>query len=268
MRAALKAAVTVAGDAPEWKMDRRPVVAGNWKMHGSRAENTRLLDALLEGLESPQAEVIVCPPFPYLAEVVRAVKGSPVQVGAQSLCAEAQGAFTGEVSGAMLRDIGCSHVIVGHSERRALYGEDDALVARKFLAAQAAGLTPVLCVGETLEQRERGETAAVILRQLDAVVAVAGIQAFGRAILAYEPVWAIGTGKTASPAQAQEVHAILRARIVEKDAILGGQLRILYGGSVKASNAKELFSQPDVDGGLVGGASLQAEEFLRVVAAA
>jgi triosephosphate isomerase (TIM) len=249
-------------------MERRPVVAGNWKMHGSRAENTRLLEALLEGLESPRAEVLVCPPFAYLAEVVRAVKGSPIQVGAQSVCAESQGAFTGEVSGAMLRDVGCSHALVGHSERRALFGEDDALVARKFLAAQAAGLVPVLCVGETLEERERGDTAKVILRQLDAVIAVAGIQAFGRAILAYEPVWAIGTGKTASPAQAQEVHAILRARIVEKDAIMGGQLRILYGGSVKASNALELFAQPDVDGGLVGGASLQAEEFLRVVAAA
>ena len=168
----------------------------------------------------------------------------------------------------MLRDIGCTHALVGHSERRALYGEDDALVARKFMAAQAAGLTPILCVGETLEEREAGATATVILRQLEAVVGLAGIGAFAKAVLAYEPVWAIGTGKTASPAQAQEVHALLRARIVEKDAILGGQMRILYGGSVKASNASELFAQPDVDGGLVGGASLQAEEFLRVVAAA
>lgn len=249
-------------------MERRPLVAGNWKMHGSRADNTRLIDGLLEGLEAPRAEVLVCPPFPYLAEVARAVKGSPIQVGAQSVCAEGQGAFTGEVAASMLRDVGCSHVLVGHSERRALYGEDDALVARKFLAAQAAGLTPVLCVGETLEERESGATASVILRQLEAVVGVAGIAAFSRAVLAYEPVWAIGTGKTASPAQAQEVHALLRARIAEKDAILGGQLRILYGGSVKASNALELFSQPDVDGGLVGGASLQAEEFLRVVGAA
>lgn len=249
-------------------MERRPLVAGNWKMHGSRADNTRLLDGLLEGLEAPRAEVLVCPPFPYLAEIVRAVKGSPIQVGAQSVCAESHGAFTGEVAAAMLRDIGCTHVLVGHSERRALYGEDDALVARKFLAAQAAGLVPVLCVGETLEEREAGATAAVILRQLEAVVGLAGIAAFGKAVLAYEPVWAIGTGKTASPAQAQEVHSLLRARIAEKDAILGGQLRILYGGSVKASNAHELFSQPDVDGGLVGGASLQAEEFLRVVAAA
>ncbi len=249
-------------------MERRPLVAGNWKMHGSRAENTRLIDGLLEGLELPRAEVLVCPPFPYLAEIARAVKGSAIQVGAQSVCAEGQGAFTGEVSAAMLRDVGCTHVLVGHSERRALYGEDDALVARKFLAAQAAGLVPVLCVGETLEERESGATASVILRQLEAVIGVAGIASFAKAVLAYEPVWAIGTGKTASPAQAQEVHAVLRARIAEKDAILGGQLRILYGGSVKASNAAELFSQPDVDGGLVGGASLQAEEFLRVVAAA
>ncbi len=249
-------------------MDRRPFVAGNWKMHGSRAENAKLIDALLESLEAPRAEVLVCPPFPYLAEIARAVKGSSIQVGAQSVCAEAQGAFTGEVAAAMLRDIGCTHALVGHSERRALYGEDDALVARKFIAAQAAGLTPILCVGETLEEREAGATAAVILRQLEAVVGLAGIGAFSKAVLAYEPVWAIGTGKTASPAQAQEVHALLRARIVEKDAILGGQLRVLYGGSVKASNAGELFAQPDVDGGLVGGASLQAEEFLRVVAAA
>jgi triosephosphate isomerase len=151
-------------------MDRRPFVAGNWKMHGSRAENAKLIDALLESLEAPRAEVLVCPPFPYLAEIARAVKGSPVQVGAQSVCAEAQGAFTGEVAAAMLRDIGCTHALVGHSERRALYGEDDALVARKFMAAQAAGLTPILCVGETLEEREAGATAAVILRQLEAVV--------------------------------------------------------------------------------------------------
>ncbi len=249
-------------------MNRRSFVAGNWKMHGTRAENKRLVEALLEGLEAPRAEVLVCPPFPYLAEIVRAVKGSAMAVGGQSVCAEASGAFTGEVAAAMLRDVGCTHVLVGHSERRALFAEDDTLVARKFMAAQAAGLTPILCVGETLEQRERGATTDTILRQLDAVVAVAGVAAFSRALLAYEPVWAIGTGKTASPAQAQEVHAILRARIVAKDATLGGQLRILYGGSVKASNAAELFSMPDVDGGLVGGASLQAEEFLRVVAAA
>jgi len=249
-------------------MVRRPFVAGNWKMHGSRAENAKLIDTLLESLEAPRAEVLICPPFPYLAEIARAVKGSPIQVGAQSVCAEPQGAFTGEVSATMLRDIGCTHALVGHSERRALYGEDDALVARKFMAAQSAGLTPILCVGETLEEREAGATATVILRQLEAVVGLAGISAFAKAVLAYEPVWAIGTGKTASPAQAQEVHALLRARIVEKDAILGGQIRILYGGSVKASNASELFAQPDVDGGLVGGASLQAEEFLRVVATA
>lgn len=247
---------------------RRPVVAGNWKMHGSRLENTRLVDALLEGLEAPRAEVLICPPFTYLAELARVAREGGIAIGGQDVCADAQGAFTGEVSAAMLRDVGCSHVIVGHSERRAIYREDDGLVARKFMAAQAQGLVPILCVGETLEERERGATTEVITRQLDAVVAVAGVQAFAAAIVAYEPVWAIGTGKTASPAQAQEVHALLRARIAGKDANIGGQLRILYGGSVKASNAHELFAMPDVDGGLVGGASLQADEFLKVIAAA
>jgi triosephosphate isomerase (TIM) len=247
---------------------RRPVVAGNWKMHGSRLENTRLIDALVEGLEAPRAEVLVCPPFTYLAELARVAREGGLAIGGQDVCAEAQGAFTGEVSAAMLRDVGCTHVIVGHSERRAIYREDDGLVARKFMAAQAQGLVPILCVGETLDERERGATEEVITRQLEAVLAVAGVQAFAAAIVAYEPVWAIGTGKTASPAQAQDVHALLRARIVAKDANIGGQLRILYGGSVKASNAHELFAMPDVDGGLVGGASLQADEFLKVIAAA
>ena len=247
---------------------RRPVVAGNWKMHGSRADNTRLVDALVEASDALPCVVVVCPPAVYLWEVGRQVKDSPIALGAQTLCAEAQGAFTGEVSAAMLRDVGASYVIVGHSERRALYGETDALVARKFVAAQAAGLTPILCVGETLEEWERGVTEQVVARQLDAVLEVAGVAAFARAIVAYEPVWAIGTGKNATPEQAQAVHAFIRARIAARDAIIGDGLRLLYGGSVKAANAAELFGQPDVDGGLVGGASLKAEEFVRICAAA
>jgi triosephosphate isomerase (TIM) len=247
---------------------RRPLVAGNWKMHGSRAENAQLLEALIEASDAPSVDVVVCPPFVYLWEVARLVKESSLTVGAQDVCAEAQGAFTGEVSAAMLKDIGCTYVLVGHSERRALYGEGDLLVARKFVAAQAGNLTPILCVGETLEERERGATREVVARQLDAVLDLAGVATLARAVVAYEPVWAIGTGKTATPDQAQEVHAFIRDRISTRDAMIGGAVRLLYGGSVKASNAAELFGKPDVDGGLVGGASLKADEFLRICAAA
>jgi triosephosphate isomerase (TIM) len=248
---------------------RKPLVAGNWKMHGSRAENARLLRGLLDLLgPETRAEVMVCPPFVYLWETERLLKDTEVALGAQSLCAEAQGAFTGEVSGAMLRDVGCRYVLVGHSERRQLFGEVDALVARKFVAAQAHGLVPVLCVGETLEEREAGRTGEVVERQLAAVLAVSGIGAFAQAVVAYEPVWAIGTGRTASPEQAQEVHASIRARLAALDATIGASVRILYGGSVKASNARELFAMADIDGGLVGGASLKAEEFAQICAAA
>jgi len=247
---------------------RRPVVAGNWKMHGTRADNTRLVDAVVEASDELPCDVIVCPPAVYLWEIGRQLKDSRVSLGAQTVCAESQGAFTGEVSAAMLRDVGATHVIVGHSERRALYFEDDALVARKFVAAQAAGLTPILCVGESLEEWERGVTEQVVARQLDAVLAVAGVAAFGRAIVAYEPVWAIGTGKNATPDQAQAVHGFIRARIAARDVMIADQLRLLYGGSVKAANAAELFGKPDVDGGLVGGASLKADEFVRICAAA
>ena len=248
---------------------RKPLVAGNWKMHGSRAENAQLVRSLLDLLRpDARAEVLLCPPFVYLWETERMLKDSDVSLGAQSLCAEAQGAFTGEVSGAMLRDVGCRYVLVGHSERRQLFGEHDALVARKFVAAQAHGLTPVLCVGETLEEREAGRTGEVVSRQLDAVLAVSGIAAFARAVVAYEPVWAIGTGRNATPGQAQDVHASIRARLAALDAIIGGSVRILYGGSVKASNARELFAMADIDGGLVGGASLKAEEFAQICAAA
>ncbi len=247
---------------------RRPVVAGNWKMHGMRAENARLVEALIEGADDASCEVVICPPFVYLWETGRQLKDTTIALGAQSVCAEVQGAFTGEVSAAMLKDAGCRYAIVGHSERRQLYYEDDALVARKFVAAQAAGLVPILCVGETLEERDRGVTEDVIGRQLDAVIAVAGVTALARAIVAYEPVWAIGTGKTATPDQAQAAHAFIRGRVAARDANIGGGLRLLYGGSVKAANAAELFGKPDVDGGLVGGASLKADEFLRICAAA
>ena len=248
---------------------RRMMVAGNWKMHGSRAESAALAGEILRSdLGDGGPEVLVCPPFVYLWEVGRQLRDSSVALGAQDVCAEPVGAHTGEISAAMLRDVGCRHVIVGHSERRALYGEDDALVARKFMAAQHEGLVPILCVGETLEQREAGRTEEVVGRQLDAVLEVAGVAGFGQALLAYEPVWAIGTGKTATPAQAQEVHGFLRARIAKKDGNMAACLRILYGGSVKAANAAELFAMPDVDGGLVGGASLNAEEFRRICEAA
>jgi triosephosphate isomerase len=247
---------------------RRPLVAGNWKMHGSRADNTRLVNELLMGDDGEGAEVVVCPPFVYLWEVARQLKDSSIGLGAQDVCAEAQGAHTGEIGAAMLKDVGCRYVIVGHSERRHLYREDDQLVARKFVAAQHEGLVPILCVGETLEERERGATEDVVGRQLEAVLALAGVAAFGAAVVAYEPVWAIGTGKNATPGQAQDVHAFVRGRIAAKDAMLGASLRILYGGSVKAANAAEIFAQPDVDGGLIGGASLKGEEFRRICEAA
>jgi triosephosphate isomerase len=248
---------------------RRPLVAGNWKMHGSRAEAARLAGELIaRGCGGGVAEAIVCPPFVHLAEVHGELDGSRIGLGAQDVCAEEQGAHTGEVSAEMLADVGCRYVIVGHSERRALYGEDDELVARKFLAAGRHALVPILCVGESLAEREQDATRAVILQQLDAVLARAGASAFARAVVAYEPVWAIGTGRTATPAQAQEVHALIRGRIAEKDATIGASLRVLYGGSVKAANAAELFAMPDVDGGLIGGASLKAEEFASICAAA
>lgn len=246
---------------------RRQIIAGNWKMHGSRAENAALLEAIVHKLPNTSAEVWVCPPFVYLAEASRALAGSSISLGAQDVCAETQGAFTGEVSASMLRDVGCAGCIVGHSERRALYGESDQLVARKFASVLAAGLTPILCVGESLTERESGRTFEVVDRQLDAVLDLSGVAAFTRAVVAYEPVWAIGTGKTASPQQAEEVHAHIRARIAGRDAKIADLVRIQYGGSVKGANAAELFSQPNVDGGLIGGASLKAEDFIAIVAA-
>jgi triosephosphate isomerase (TIM) len=247
---------------------RRKLVAGNWKMHGSRADNGPLIEAILAAPNLESVDCVVCPPFVYLSELARALRGAAVKLGAQNVHAEGQGAYTGEVSAAMLKDVGCHYVIVGHSERRALYGEDDVLVARKFAAAHARGLWPILCVGELLADRESGRCNEVVGRQLDAVVALTGIASFAQAVVAYEPVWAIGTGRTASPQQAQEVHAFIRQRLAQQDAKIAADLQILYGGSVKAGNARELFLQADVDGGLIGGASLKAEEFLSIVAAA
>ena len=248
---------------------RRPMVAGNWKMHGSHTTNRALL-AELEGCIGPDwpIDVVVCPPYVYLADAARILAESTIRVGAQDVCAESGGAFTGEVGVGMLKDVGCSYVIVGHSERRRWYHEDDALVARKFAAVLAGGLTPVLCVGETLDEREAKQTETVVGRQVEAVIAMHGVGGFASAVLAYEPIWAIGTGRTASPEQAQAVHAFLRSRIRAHDAKMAGHLRILYGGSVKAGNAAELFAMPDVDGGLVGGASLSADEFRQICAAA
>jgi triosephosphate isomerase len=234
---------------------RTPFVAGNWKMHGNRASNRALLDAVVAGLAGMQdVECAVCVPFPYLDEVAGRLKGTALGWGAQNLSEHAQGAYTGEVSAPMLAEFGCRYVLVGHSERRQLYGETDEVVAKKFAAAASKGLTPVLCVGETLAEREAGRTEEVVARQLGAVK-------FEKAVLAYEPVWAIGTGRTATSEQAQAVHAFLRARVPEGT-------RILYGGSVKKDNAASLFAMPDVDGGLIGGASLVAEDFLAIVQAA
>jgi triosephosphate isomerase len=238
-------------------MARLRLVAGNWKMHGSRVANRALLGSILERCV-PGVECAVCVPFPYLAEVAEQLRGSPVAWGAQNVSEHAQGAYTGEVSAAMLAEFGCRYAIVGHSERRQLYGETDAQVAAKFAAARKAGLKPILCVGETLAEREAGRTEEVVGRQLAAVLN--GVD-FGDAVLAYEPVWAIGTGRNATPGQAQEVHAFLRKSIPSEN-------RILYGGSVKPQNATAIFAMPDVDGGLIGGASLVAEDFLAILKAA
>ncbi len=243
---------------------RRKLVAGNWKMHGSLAENEALLSGILAGMGDVKAGVAVCVPFPYLAQAQARLRGSAVAWGAQNMSQQAKGAFTGEVSASMLNDFGCAYVILGHSERRALYGESDELVAEKFAAAQAAGLTPILCVGETLEEREGGVTEAVVARQMDAVIAKCGVASLAKAVVAYEPVWAIGTGKTASPEQAQAVHAFIRGKVRALDAGVADGLIIQYGGSMKPGNAAELLGQPDIDGGLIGGASLNAEEFLAI----
>ena len=238
-------------------------------MHGVLKTNQQLLQDVVAGVAGLKGVgVAVCVPFPYLAQAQSALSGTSVAWGAQNLSEQAQGAFTGEVSAAMLQDFACRYVLVGHSERRSIYGETDALVAEKFAAALGAGLCPVLCVGETLEQRDAGKTIEVVSAQLDAVLNRVGVAAFSGAVVAYEPVWAIGTGRTATSAQAQEVHVAIRARIAEGDAKVADGLQILYGGSVKPGNAAELFSMPDIDGGLIGGASLVANDFLSICTAA
>src|SRR3989338_9258480 len=248
-----------------WITMRRKLIAGNWKMYGALLQNADLLDAVRSGMASfANVDCVVCVPFPYLHQAQQKLSGSNVKWGAQNVHQSDKGAYTGEVSAAMLRDFGCAYVIVGHSERRACYGESSGLVAEKFLAAQQAGITPILCVGETLEQREGGVTEAVVAEQLDALINLGGVQALRNAVVAYEPVWAIGTGKTASSAQAQAVHAFIRQRGASHDGQIASGLCILYGGSVKASNAAELFAMPDIDGGLIGGASLVADEFLAI----
>ena len=244
---------------------RKILVAGNWKMHGSGAMVQELLEGFLAGTQNESdVDMAVFPPYPYLAQVQSLLDGSSISWGAQSVNPVSQGAHTGEVSAGMLLDFGCRYVLTGHSERRAIYGESDEDVAKRFEVALASGLEPVLCVGETLEERENGETEAVVERQLDAVLDRCGIAGFERAVVAYEPVWAIGTGMTATPEQAQAVHAFIRDKFFSQDDIIAGQLRILYGGSVNGSNAADLFAREDIDGGLVGGASLKIEDFLAI----
>jgi triosephosphate isomerase len=248
---------------------RKPLVAGNWKMNGTRAGVVELLDGIKAGIGAvPNAEVAVCPPFVFIPEAAARLAGTAVTWGGQNVSTHASGAYTGEIAASMLTDYGCKYVIVGHSERRTLYGEDDALVAEKFEVASKAGLVPILCVGETLEERENGTTEAVVGRQLDAVLEKFGAAALGQGVIAYEPVWAIGTGRTATPQQAQDVHAFIRGRVAARDRAVADGLRVLYGGSMKPDNAVELMAQPDIDGGLIGGASLKASDFLAICEAA
>ncbi|MDA1106999.1 MAG: triose-phosphate isomerase [Proteobacteria bacterium] len=248
---------------------RQKLIVGNWKMHGSRASVKALIADIRQGIAMVEtAQVAVCPPAIFLPEIEMLLTGTPIAWGAQNLCDQPAGAYTGEISADMLLEFGCRYVIVGHSERRALYGEGDALVERKYALAVKSGLIPILCVGELLAERESGQTEAVVARQLDAVLSHSGVAALREGVIAYEPVWAIGTGKTATPEQAQQVHAFIRERVVRHDATIGAGLQILYGGSVKVANAAELFRMPDIDGGLIGGASLNAVEFLAICQAA
>lgn len=247
---------------------RKKFVAGNWKMHGSRSMAAALVGDIVAALP-PAIDVAVFPPFPYLGELASQHAGSGLGFGGQDVSEhDGQGAYTGEVSAAMLADTGAQWVLVGHSERRQYHHETNEQVARKFAAARAGGLTPILCVGETLAERQTGLTEAVVTRQLKAVIEMNGIAAFDTAVIAYEPVWAIGTGHTATPEQAQHVHAFIRSQLAKEDAMIARLTRLLYGGSVKAANAAELFAQPDVDGGLIGGASLASADFLGICAAA
>lgn len=248
---------------------REKLVVGNWKMHGNQAQNAVLLRGIVDGMTPLRScRAAVCAPFPYLPQLQSLLAESALQWGAQDVSAEEQGAFTGQVSVSMLLDFGCTYVLVGHSERRAMNGEDNQLVAAKAARAVAAGMIPVICVGETLEQREAGRMHSVVSAQLGAVLDALTVDMMRRVVLAYEPVWAIGTGRTASPMQAQEVHSFLRAQVVARDKEAAARLTILYGGSVKPASAGELFRMPDIDGGLIGGASLVAEDFLAIARAA
>jgi len=243
---------------------RTALVAGNWKLNGSRGSTVALAKDIAAGVETMACEVLICPGFAHLSEVQAAIAGASVALGAQNCSVEASGAFTGEVAAPMIAEFGAQYVIVGHSERRALFGETSQLVAEKAHAVQQANMQPIVCVGETLEQREAGQLHAVLDEQLDAVIDKLGISAVAHSVIAYEPVWAIGTGQSASSEQAQEVHAMIRNKLSVLDSVVAEKVRILYGGSVKPDNAAELFSQADIDGGLIGGAALDAESFLAI----
>lgn len=248
---------------------RNFLIAGNWKMNGSTAMSNGLTDGIVAGMPaSERVELLVCPPYPYLGAVAARIAGSGLRLGAQNVSAHAAGAYTGETAAAMLQDVGCEYVIVGHSERRAMYGESSEIVAAKFCAALAEGLKPVLCVGETLQEREEERTMTVVSEQLKAVIEMAGIDSFSNAVIAYEPVWAIGTGLTATPEQAQDVHKHIRDVIAAGNEQVAADVQILYGGSMKGENAAGLLSMPDIDGGLIGGASLNAADFLAIADAA
>ena len=244
---------------------RRTLIAGNWKMNGSSSSIETLINGLKDGLsEVTNADMAVCPPSIYLPLVKDLIGDAAIALGSQNVCDQESGAFTGEIAPSMLKEFNCQYALVGHSERRSLYSESDELVASRFAMARNSGLTPVLCIGETLEEREAGITEQVVSRQLDAVIVAQGIKAIADSVIAYEPVWAIGTGKTASPEQAQEVHAYIRNKLSALDAAVAEKVQILYGGSMNAANAKELLSQPDIDGGLIGGASLKPADFLAI----
>ena len=250
---------------------RRKLVAGNWKLNGSKQKTNELIAGLLDGMSGvniKNADVAVCPPFVYIPQAAEMLASSPVALGAQNCSHHTEGAFTGEVAAPMLKEFGCTYVIVGHSERRSIYNETNDDIVQKFIAVKSAGLIPILCVGELLAEREDGKTEMVVAEQLDAVLNVSGIKQFDNAVIAYEPVWAIGTGMTATPEQAQEVHAFIRQRLAAKDAGIAEKVQILYGGSVKPDNAAELFAKLDIDGGLIGGASLEADSFLGICKAA
>ena len=243
---------------------RQTLVAGNWKLNGSKESIQELLKGILSGMSEAKSEVAVCSPYIYIPMVEEILKGTNIAYGSQDISEYDSGAYTGEISGPMLNDFSCDYVIVGHSERRTLFGEKDVDTAKKFAAAQKHGLTPILCVGELLEERENGTTEDVVSRQLDAVINLVGVEALENAVIAYEPVWAIGTGKTASPQQAQDVHSFIRGKIASSNKDVAEKVQILYGGSVNGGNADELFAMPDIDGGLIGGASLKADDFLAI----